>query len=157
MKEHNEDGRNGVRRRVCWPPETVSAVAGPEGWECGLRWSQSSPPLLSGAACSSSWLWPCYSHRSQSIFAARNNNVHYLQLMSSILKFLSETYPFMESFSKKIWPPRLGPEMRVSGLQFDLLSLFWTYNRVLHLLQQMRDHENHFKTQIKPQEADCIL
>ncbi len=106
MKEHNEDGRNGVRRRVCWPPETVSAVAGPEAWECGLRWSPSSPPLLSGAACSSSWLWPCYSHRSQSIFAARNNNVHYLQLMSSILKFPFRNVPLYGVFFEKDLTPR---------------------------------------------------
>lgn len=56
-------------RLACLSPRRTSSGAGPGGLECGrqLPGSCRGPPL--GAACSSSWPWPCCSRLSQNTFA----------------------------------------------------------------------------------------
>lgn len=56
-------------RLACSSPRRTSSGAGPGGLECGrlLPGSCRGPPP--GAACSSSWPWPCCSRPSQNTFA----------------------------------------------------------------------------------------
>lgn len=100
-----------IRRRVCWPPEIAFFGGGPEGWECGLRLSRSSPPPPWEAVYSSSWLWPYCSRRSRSIFAARKSHFRFYPPKRE-MKSEGSTYkltPFWSLFRSRSDPPGLVP------------------------------------------------
>lgn len=76
-------------RLACLSPRRASWEAGPLVWECGLRSPGSCPNRPQGAACSSSWPWPCCNRPSQSTFAAGHkrrgrNSVKYKPGLSNV-------------------------------------------------------------------------